>query len=65
MAEGHASFFYDVKVPSFAAEAHYDVLSGRYAVNSLRNEEKNSYQFNLPFSRKEFTPSALRATGIR
>ncbi|UMZ14303.1 DUF1329 domain-containing protein [Pseudomonas sp. MPFS] len=65
VAEGHASFFYDVKVPSFAAEAHYDVLSGRYAVNSLRNEEKNSYQFNLPFSRKEFTPSALRATGIR
>ncbi|GLK86943.1 DUF1329 domain-containing protein [Pseudomonas turukhanskensis] len=65
VSEGHAMFFYDYKVPSFAAETHYDVLSGRYSVNSLRNEEKNAYEFNVPFSRKEFTPSALRATGIR
>lgn len=65
VAEGHASFFYDVKVPSYAAETHYDILSGRYSVNALRNEEKNSYQFNVPVSRKEFTPSALRVTGIR
>ncbi|MDC6378921.1 DUF1329 domain-containing protein [Pseudomonas graminis] len=65
VSEGHAIFFYDYQVPLYAAETHYDVLSGRYSVNSLRNEEKNAYQFNLPVSRKEFTPSALRATGIR
>ncbi|PTQ67039.1 DUF1329 domain-containing protein [Pseudomonas sp. GV071] len=65
VSEGHAMFFYNYQVPSFAAETHYDVLSGRYSVNSLRNEEKNAYEFNVPFSRKEFTPSALRATGIR
>jgi len=65
VSEGHASFFYNVQAPTFAAETHYDVLSGRYSVNSLHNEEKNGYEFNVPFSRKEFTPSALRATGIR
>ncbi|WPP02070.1 DUF1329 domain-containing protein [Pseudomonas sp. HR96] len=65
VAEGHANFFYDVKVPSFAAEVHYDLLSGRYAVNSLHNEEKNAYHFNLPMSGNDFTPSALRVTGIR
>ncbi|MGC1332139.1 DUF1329 domain-containing protein, partial [Pseudomonas sp.] len=62
VSEGHATFFYDVKVPIFAAEVHYDLISGRYAVNSLHNEEKNSYTFNVPMSSKDFTPSALRVT---
>ncbi|WP_455923160.1 DUF1329 domain-containing protein [Pseudomonas putida] len=65
VSEGHATFFYNVKAPAFAAEVHYDLLSGRYAVNSLHNEEKNGYTFNVPMSRKDFTPSALRVTGIR
>ncbi|MEK1906341.1 MAG: DUF1329 domain-containing protein, partial [Pseudomonas sp.] len=65
VSEGHASFFYDQQIPSFAAETHYDVLSGRYAVNALHNEEKNGYQFDMPYNRKQFTPSALRASGIR
>lgn len=65
VSEGHASFFYNYKVPTFAAETHYDILSGRYAVNSLHNEEKNGYTFNVPVSSRDFTPSALRATGIR
>nr|WP_081663889.1 DUF1329 domain-containing protein [Pseudomonas resinovorans] len=65
VSEGHTSFFYDQQVPLFNAETHYDVLSGRYAVNALYNEQKNAYQFDLGYSRKQFTPSALRATGIR
>ena len=65
VSEGHASFFYDQQMPRLAAETHYDVLSGRYAVNALYNEEKNAYQFDMQYSRKQFTPSALRASGIR
>ncbi|MDH0893591.1 MULTISPECIES: DUF1329 domain-containing protein [unclassified Pseudomonas] len=65
VSEGHASFFYDQQIPLFNAETHYDVLSGRYAVNALYNEEKNAYQFDVRYSRKQFTPGALRASGIR
>ncbi|MDH4653212.1 MULTISPECIES: DUF1329 domain-containing protein [unclassified Pseudomonas] len=65
VSEGHTSFFYDQQMPLFNAETHYDVQSGRYAVNALYNEEKNAYQFGINYSRKQFTPNALRATGIR
>lgn len=65
VSEGHTSFFYDQQMPLFNAETHYDVQSGRYAVNALYNEQKNAYQFDLDFNRKQFTPSALRSSGIR
>jgi len=64
VSEGHTSFFYDQQMPLFSAEAHYDVQSGRYAVNGLYNEQMNAYQFDLDFNRKQFTPGALRASGI-
>ena len=65
VSEGHGIFFYDQKIPQFSAETHYDVLSGRYAVGALYNEQQNAYQFGMPYSRKQFTPNALRAAGIR
>lgn len=65
VSEGHGIFFYDQQLPQFSAETHYDVLSGRYAVSSLYNEQGNAYQFGMQYSRKQFTPSALRAAGIR
>ena len=65
VAEGHGKFFYDQQLAWFTAEAHYDLLSGRYTVSGLRNEEKDSYSFDLRNTSKDFTPSALRATGIR
>ena len=65
VSEGHGVFFYDQQAPQFSAETHYDVLSGRYAVGALFNEQKNAYDFDVEYSRKQFTPSALRAAGIR
>ncbi len=65
VSEGHTSFFYDQQMPLFNAETHYDVQTGRYAVNALYNEQKNAYEFGQAFNRKQFTPSALRASGIR
>ncbi|HSX72293.1 MAG TPA: DUF1329 domain-containing protein, partial [Pseudomonas sp.] len=64
-SEGHGVFFYDQQAPQYSAETHYDVLSGRYAVGALFNEQKNAYDFDVQYSRKQFTPSALRAAGIR
>ncbi len=65
VSEGHGIYFYDQQAPQFSAETHYDVLSGRYAVGALFNEQKNAYNFDVTYSRKQFTPSALRASGIR
>ncbi|QEY64635.1 DUF1329 domain-containing protein [Metapseudomonas lalkuanensis] len=65
VAEGHTNFFYDQQIPWFAGVTHYDVISGRYAVGALHNEEKDGYRFDFPVTSKEFTPSALRASGIR
>ncbi|MBK5344714.1 DUF1329 domain-containing protein [Pseudomonas sp. TH49] len=66
VSEGYARFFYDQQFPWLTAETHYDVLNGRYTVSGLRNEEKKgSYDFSLNASSNDFTPNALRATGIR
>ncbi|WP_435609014.1 DUF1329 domain-containing protein [Pseudomonas knackmussii] len=65
VAEGHARPFYDQQFTWLTAETHYDVISGRYTVSGLRNEEKHSYSFDQRTSSNDFTPSALRATGIR
>ncbi|WP_068824648.1 DUF1329 domain-containing protein [Pseudomonas sp. BMS12] len=65
VSEGHSLFFYDQQAPQFSAETHYDILSGRYAVSALYNEQQRAYQFDVQYSRKQFTPSALRAAGIR
>ncbi|MDF3933167.1 DUF1329 domain-containing protein [Pseudomonas citronellolis] len=65
VSEGHARPFYDQQFTWLTAETHYDVLSGRYTVSGLRNEEKGAYRFGLETTSNDFTPSALRATGIR
>ncbi|MFJ3050402.1 DUF1329 domain-containing protein [Pseudomonas nitroreducens] len=65
VSEGHARPFYDQQFTWLTAETHYDVLSGRYTVSGLRNEEKSSYDFAVKSSSNDFTPNALRATGIR
>ena len=65
VSEGHARPFYDQQFTWLTAETHYDVLSGRYTVSGLRNEEKGAYRFDLDSTSNDFTPSALRATGIR
>jgi hypothetical protein len=63
VAEGYATLFYDVKTPFYAANAVYDLLSGRYIAMELTNEEEKGYVFGIPASSTNFTPSALRRSG--
>lgn len=64
--EGHAVIHYQAKVPLFAVEALYDLLSGRYLALGLDNEEKGyQYDFDYKGSFKDFTPAALRRSGRR
>ena len=65
VAEGHNMQLYDVKVPWFAFETLYDVLSGRYLALGLTNEVDNPYEFGLDRRFGDYTPSALRRSGRR
>ncbi len=64
--EGHPVNHYQVKVPWLAAESLHDLISGRYLVIGLDNEEKGyKYDFDFKTDFKNFTPQALRRAGRR
>lgn len=65
VAEAHAMQFYDQDLPWYAFETLYDLLSGRYLVLGLTNEEVNPYQFGVKRQSREYTPAALRRAGTR
>ncbi|MFD2229689.1 DUF1329 domain-containing protein [Alkalimarinus sediminis] len=65
VAEAHNMSFYGELVPWYTVETLYDLLSGRYLVNGLNNEQDESYVFNLERSSKDYTPAALRRAGKR
>lgn len=65
VAEAHAQYYYDKKVPWYNVEAQYDLLSGRYMAVGMKNEEAQSMNFNFSASENDYTPSALRLTGVR
>ena len=66
LKEGHPISHYQVKIPWLAAESLHDLISGRYLVIGLDNEE-NSYTYDFDFETgfKNFTPQALRRAGRR
>ncbi|MNF23857.1 hypothetical protein D3C84_44430 [compost metagenome] len=65
VAEGHSQYYYDHQTPWYTAETLNDLVSGRYLVLGLKNEEKSSYQFGIKAIEAEFTPNALRQSGVR
>ena len=65
VAEGHSKYFYDIGTALPTVLAYYDLLSGRYLVTGLANEEATKFNFNQQFSTRDFTPSALRRSGKR
>lgn len=65
VAEAHLQSYYNDQVPFYTAETLNDMISGRYLVLGLKNEEKRSYQFNVKALEGEFTPNALRQSGVR
>jgi hypothetical protein len=66
LKEGHPILHYQVKVPWLAAESLHDLISGRYLVIGLDNEENGyTYDFEYETEFKNFTPQALRRAGRR
>lgn len=64
VSEGHAMNFYNVPAVWTAAETHVDLQAGRYLVMGLFNEGR-VHDFNLKRSEADFTPDALRTSGVR
>jgi len=64
--EAHNLSHYQVKVPWYALETSYDLISGRHLPLGLDNEIKG-YQYNWDYkvSEREYTPAALRRSGVR
>ncbi|MNJ10786.1 hypothetical protein D3C77_49510 [compost metagenome] len=65
VAEGMAYNDYANGVSTYAAQALYDLIAGRYLVNAMMNESKHGSLYGGTPSQAEFTPAALRSAGIR
>jgi hypothetical protein len=65
VAEGHAQNYYHQKVPAYTLEALYDVVAGRYLALGMKNEEKSAFVFGFKASAADYTPGALRSSGVR
>ena len=65
VAEGHAQNYYNHKTPGYTLEALYDLVAGRYLALGMKNEEKMAYSFGFKASAADFTPAALRNSGVR
>ena len=46
-------------------ECHYDLQSGRYQVQYLDNEERETFRFDKKVDEKNLTTGALRRAGRR
>jgi hypothetical protein len=64
VSEGHAMNFYNVPAVWTSAETHTDLQAGRYLVMGLFNEGR-VHDFNLKRNEADFTPDALRTSGVR
>ena len=65
VAEAMALQRFDLKIPGYALETLYDLQNGRYMALGMTNEERKNYDFSFKASSADFTPNALRASGIR
>lgn len=65
VAEGHAQQYFNHKVPGYTLEALYDLVAGRYLALGMKNEERSAYNFGFKASSVDYTPAALRNTGVR
>ena len=65
VGEGHIGFNYQQKIPGYYIETLYDLLAGRYIALGMYTEENSAPQYDFDPSYNQFTPAALRASGVR
>ena len=65
VGEGHIGFNYVQQLPGYSIETLYDLLAGRYIALGMYTEEVSAPQYDFVPSVNQFTPAALRASGVR
>jgi|SRR5690554_1292143 len=65
VAEGHMQQYYHAQAAAYTLEVIYDLNAGRYLALGMKNEEPHSFKFGVPMRFADFTPAALRNSGIR
>ncbi|WP_213938003.1 DUF1329 domain-containing protein [Pseudomonas sp. dw_612] len=65
VAEGHPQFYYNQQIPWLTVETLYDLISGRYLALGFKNEESQAYDFAFKANNIDYTPTALRQSGVR
>jgi len=65
VGEGHMGFNYKEKIPGYTIETLYDLLAGRYIALGMYSEEDSAPQYDFKPNYNQFTPAALRSSGIR
>ncbi|MBD9516152.1 DUF1329 domain-containing protein [Pseudomonas sp. PDM22] len=65
VAEGHQANDYQQGVALYAAQTLYDLIAGRYLAMNLINEAKQGTRYDMKYLSSDFTPAALRNSGIR
>lgn len=65
VGEGQSLQHYGQLAQYYAAETLYDLVAGRYLSMGLSNEERTNIEYGMAADMKDFTPAALRASGVR
>lgn len=65
VGEGHLQPYYNVQVPWLAVETLHDLINGRYIASGMKNEENQGVEFGAKVLAADYTPSALRNSGVR
>ncbi len=64
VSEGHAINYYDLPTYWTTLEVHIDLQAGRYLAIGLDNQLP-MYKFGIDRTAEDFTPAALRRSGVR
>ncbi len=65
VSEGFVVNYYDLPTVWTTLEVHTDLQAGRYLAIGLDNEEETMYDFSIERSLDDYTPMALRRSGVR
>ena len=65
VGESHALHNYAQKTPISAADVFHDLHSGRYIVTGMGNQQRMAYDFDYRASSSDYSPGALRSSGVR
>lgn len=65
VGESHGYYHYGARATLTAMEVFYDLQSGRYIASGLTNQQRNAYDFSYQASASDYSPGALRSSGLR